>query len=255
MKLAGKVALITGAGSGFGRATALLFSKEGAKVIVSDINAQTGNETVDLVKKQGQQAFFVQVDVSKASDAEKMIKFATDKHGRLDILYNNAGMPMAGTPVENVPEELWDRILSVNLKSIFLAAKVAIPIMRKQGGGVILNTASVAGVRIRPGLCAYAASKGAAIVLTKSLAMEGAPFKIRVNSISPVAAETPMLPGFFSEEMKKNMEAARAGAIATIPLGRLAQAEDVAKAALFLASDEASMITGIDLYVDGGRCI
>ena len=255
MKLGGKVALITGAGSGFGRATAMLFAKEGAKVIVSDINAQTGNETVDLVKKQGQEAFFVQADVSKVSDAGKMIKFATDKHGRLDILYNNAGMPMAGTPVENVPEELWDRILSVNLKSIFLAAKIAIPIMKKQGGGVILNTASISGVRPRPGLCAYTASKAAAITLTKALAIEVAAFKIRVNSISPVAAETPMLVGFFSEEMKKNVEAARAGAIATIPIGRFAQAEDVAKAALFLASDDASMITGADLYVDGGRGI
>jgi len=255
MKLAGKVSLITGAGSGFGRASALLFAREGAKVIVSDINAKTGKETVDLIKKQGQEAFFVQADVSKASDAESMIKFVMNKHGRLDILYNNAGIPMAATPTENVPEDLWDRVLSINLKSIFLASKIAIPIMKKQGGGVILNTASIAGVRVRPGFCAYAASKAGAIALTKALAIETAPFKIRVNSISPVAAETPMLEGFFNEAQKKNLEATHKAFLATIPIGRYAQAEDVAKAALYLASDDASIVTGADLYVDGGRSI
>jgi 3-oxoacyl-[acyl-carrier protein] reductase len=255
MKLAGKVALITGAGSGFGRASAVLFAKEGAKVIVSDINAKTGNETVDLIKKGGNEASFVQADVSKSSDVEKMIKFATDKYGRLDVLYNNAGIPMAMTPVENVPEDLWDRVLDINLKSIFLASRIAISIMKKQGGGVILNTASISGVRPRPGLCAYTASKAGAIALTKALAIEAAPFKIRVNSISPVAAETPMLEGFFNEEQKKNLEATRKAFLATIPIGRYAQAEDVAKAALYLASDDASMVTGADLYVDGGRGI
>ncbi len=255
MKLAGKVALITGAGSGFGRASAVLFAKEGAKVIVSDINAKTGNKTVDLIKKGGNEASFVQADVSKSSDVEKMIKFATDKYGRLDVLYNNAGIPMAMTPVENVPEDLWDRVLDINLKSIFLASRIAISIMKKQGGGVILNTASISGVRPRPGLCAYTASKAGAIALTKALAIEAAPFKIRVNSISPVAAETPMLEGFFNEEQKKNLEATRKAFLATIPIGRYAQAEDVAKAALYLASDDASMVTGADLYVDGGRGI
>jgi len=255
MKLAGKVALVTGAGSGFGRASAMLFAKEGAKVIVSDINAQTGNETVDLIKKQGQEAFFVQADVSKASDAEKMIKFATDKYGRLDILYNNAGIPMPMTPVEQVSEDLWDRVLNINVKSIFLAARIVFPLMKKQGGGVIINTSSIAGVRPRPGLCAYTASKSAATTLTKALAIEAAPFKIRVNSISPVAAETAMLEGFFNEDQKKNLEATRKAVLATIPIGRYAQAEDVAKMALFLASEDASMVTGADFYVDGGRSI
>jgi 3-oxoacyl-[acyl-carrier protein] reductase len=255
MKLAGKVALITGAGSGMGRATAILFTQEGAKVIVVDIDAKTGNETVDLIKKNGQEAFFVQADVSKAGDAEKMIKFATDKHGRLDILYNNAGIPMPMTPVDKVTEDLWDHVMSVNVKAHFLAARIAIPLMKKQGGGVILSTASLAGVRVRPNLCAYSASKAAAITLTKALAIEVAAFNIRVNSISPVAAETPMLDGFLPEEMKKNADAAKLLVLASIPIGRLAQAEDVAKAALYLASDDASMVTGIDLYVDGGRSI
>ena len=255
MKLAGKVALITGAGSGMGRASAILFAKEGAKVIVADMNAQTGNETVNLIKKQGQEGFFVQVDVSKASDAEKMIKFAIDKYGRLDILYNNAGIPMPRTPLEDVSESLWDRILSINVKSIFLATKIAVPIMKKQGGGVIINTSSIAAVRPRPGLSAYTASKAAATTLTKAIAVEVAPFKIRVNSISPVAAETPMLEGFYDENMKKNIEATRKASLATIPMGRFAQAEDVAKTALFLASDDAAFISGADIYVDGGRSI
>lgn len=250
MKLAGKVALITGAGSGIGRASALLFAKEGAKVIISDINPKTGNETVDWIRSEGQEVFFIQTDVARAADVEKMIKFVTEKHGRIDILYNNAGIPMVHTPVENILEELWDRVMSVNLKSIYLSARIAIPIMKTQGGGVILNTASIMAARPRSGYCAYAASKAAVITLTKALALEVAPFKIRVNCISPVGVETPMFAGFH-----KNVDTGREATIATIPLGRLAQAKDVANAALFLASDDASMITGEDLFVDGGRGI
>lgn len=255
MKLTGKVALITGAGSGMGRATSVLFAQEGAKVIVADIDPKTGNETITLIKKNGQEAFFIQADVSKASDAEKMIKFTTDKYGRLDILYNNAGIPMPPILIENLPIDLWDRIIEVNFKSIFLASRIAIPIMKKQGGGVIINTSSVSGVRPRPGYSAYSASKAAAIMLTKALAIEVAPYKIRVNSISPVIAETPMLTGFFSENMKSDIEATRRAFLSTIPLGRMAQPEDTARAALYLASDDSSMVTGIDLYVDGGRAI
>lgn len=255
MKLDGKVALITGAGSGIGRASAILFAKEGAGVVISDIDSRNGNETIDLIKREGREAFFVQADVSEASDVQKMISFVVDRYNRLDILYNNAGIPMPMTPVENVKEDLWDRVLSVNVKAIFLAARVAVPIMKKQGGGVIINTSSLAGVRPRPGLSAYNASKSAATGLTKSLAIELAPFNIRVNSISPVAADTPMLEGFYSEEMQKNPEASRKAFIASVPLGRLAHAEDVAKAALYLASDDAVLVTGADLYVDGGRGI
>jgi 3-oxoacyl-[acyl-carrier protein] reductase len=255
MKLEKKVALITGAGSGFGKAAAILFAKEGAKIIVVDIDSKTGNQTVDLIRREGYEASFVQADVSKSSDSEKMIKFAMDKYGRLDILFNNAGIPMPMTLVENVDEALWDKIMSVNVKSVFLASKIAIPIMKKQGGGVIINTSSAAGVKVRRGYCAYASSKAAVTHLTKTLALETAPFKIRVNSLSPVAAETAMMEGFFNEEMKKNFEATRQATLATIPIGRYAEAEDVARAALYLASDDSSMVTGINFLVDGGYTI
>jgi 3-oxoacyl-[acyl-carrier protein] reductase len=255
MKLEGKVALVTGAGSGFGKASALLFAKEGAKIVVVDIDSKTGNKTVDLIKRDGGEASFVQADVSKSSDSEKMIKFAMDRYGRLDILFNNAGIPMARTLVEDVDEALWDKIMSVNLKSVFLASKIAIPIMKKQGGGVIINTSSAASVKVRLGYCAYATSKAAVNHLTKTLAIEGASFKIRVNSLSPVVAETPMMEGFYSEEMKKNFEATRQATLAGIPIGRFLEPQDVARAALYLASDDASMVTGINFVVDGGYTI
>jgi len=257
MKLSNKVALITGAGSGFGRATAILFSKEGAKISVVDIVEKGGQETVKLIKDNGGDAIFVYADVSKASDVEKMIKTTVDEYGRLDILFNNAGIPMAFTPIEKVNEELWDRIIDINVKGIFLGSKYAIPIMKKQGGGVIINTASISGVRPRPGLIAYSVSKAAAIMLTKALAIELAPFKIRVNCLNPVAAETAMLPKFIGVEEAKGekFEAGRKRFIDTVPMGRLAQPEDVAYAALFLASNEASLVTGASLDVDGGRGI
>lgn len=255
MKLVGKVGLITGSGSGFGRATAVLFAKEGAKIIVVDKDSKAGEQTVDLIQRNGFEAYFIEVDVSQASDCEKMIKFGMEKYGRLDILHNNAGIPMSFTAIEDVGEEMWDRILNVNLKSVFLGSKFAVPIMKKLGGGVIINTSSISGVRTRPGISAYAASKAAVTNLTKTLALELAPFKIRVNSISPVAAETPMLMGFFSEEMKKNVEAAHRALISTIPLGKYVQAEDVAKTALYLASDDSSMVTGADILIDGGRAL
>lgn len=255
MKLKEKVALITGAGSGMGRASAILFVKEGAKVVVVDIDSKTGNQTVDLIKQDGNESFFVQADVSRATDAERMVNFTIDKFGRLDILYNNAGIPMAMTHVENISEKLWDHIMDVNVKSIFLATKIAIPIMKKQGGGVIINTSSVSGVRPRPGYSTYTVSKAAVSTLTKGLAIEVAAHNIRINCISPVIAETPMMISFFTEEMKKDVDATKKLFLSTIPIGRFVQPEDVAKAALYLASDDSSMVTGIDLYVDGGRAI
>lgn len=255
MKLENKVALITGAGSGFGRATALLFAKEGAKIVVVDINSESGNQTVDMIKAVGGDAAFVAADVANAADSQNMIAFAQSTYGRLDILYNNAGIPMANTPIEFVEEETWDRIIAVNAKSIFLSAHFAVPIMKEQGGGVILNTSSVSCTRPRPGLSVYTASKAAATYLTKSLAIELAPKNIRVNSISPVASDTPMFPGFVQEKHRGNMDRIKEATIATIPLGRLTEVEDVANAALYLASDDASMVTGVDLHVDGGRSI
>jgi 3-oxoacyl-[acyl-carrier protein] reductase len=252
MKLSNKVAIITGSGSGIGRASAVLFSREGARVCVTDIDKEGGQETVDLIKQKGSDAVFVHADITKASDAERMIKRAQDQYGRLDILFNNAGIGMPFIPIEEIEENFWHRIMDVNAKGIFLGCKYAVPIMKRQGGGVIINTASISGVRPRPGLSAYSASKGAAILLTKALAIELAPFRIRVNCINPVVVDSPFLTKSFDisklDEVKKAM-------VSTIPLGRLGQTEDIANAALYLASDESSMVTGLSLDVDGGRGI
>jgi 3-oxoacyl-[acyl-carrier protein] reductase len=249
MKLSGKVAAITGAGSGMGQATGLLFAGEGAKVCVVDIDGNAAERTVGLIKEKGGDAIAIRADVAKASDVAMMVKSTVDKYGRLDILYNNAGYPMLPTPLESIEEELWDKIMAVNVKGIFLGCKYAVPIMKQQGRGVIINTASISGVRPRPGSSAYATSKAAAIMLTKAFAIELAPHNIRVNCINPVATETPMLPklGVTKESMP--------GITASIPMGRIGQPSDVAYAALYLASDEASMVTGIALDVDGGRGI
>jgi 3-oxoacyl-[acyl-carrier protein] reductase len=257
MRLLNKVALITGSGSGIGRESAIIFSREGAKVSIADIDKKGGQQTVDLIKQKGGTAIFIQTDVSKANDVEKMIKTTVDHYGKLDILFNHAGVPMSFTPVEELEEDLWDRIMDTNVKSIFLACKYGVPFMKKQGGGVIINTASIGGVRPRPGISAYNTSKGAIITLTKALAVELAPNKIRVNCINPVAAETLFLVRAvtggstkdekYEEGIKRTLE--------SIPLGRLAQPEDVAYAALYLASDDSSMVTGVSLNVDGGRGI
>ena len=252
MRLADKVAIITGAGSGMGRASACLFAKEGAKVSVVDINVAGGQQTVELIKRSGGVAQFINADVAKASDVERMVQATVNAYARLDILFNNAGVPMSFTPIEEVSEELYDKILAVNLKGIFLGCKYATPIMKKQGGGVIINTASIAGLRARPGLNVYCASKGGAILLTKAVAIELAPYNIRVNAINPVATDTPMLPGFIGD---RDLEEGRKAFIATIPLGRLAIPEDIANAALYLACDESSMLTGTCIDVDGGRGI
>jgi len=249
MKLSNKVAVITGAGAGFGRESALLFADEGAKIVVADLNGKAAQETVDMIKKKGGDAVSVEVDVSKAGDVAKMVKTAVDTYGKLDILFNNAGIPQIPTPVEDLEEGLWDKIMAINVKGIFLGCKYAFPIFKKQGGGVVINTASISGKRPRPGSSAYATSKAAAIFLTKALAIEGAASKIRVNCLNPVAAETAMLPGLgVTEEAKPAI-------IASIPMGRLATPKDVAYAALYLASDDASLVTGIGLDVDGGRGI
>jgi len=210
---------------------------------------------VDLVRQGGGTASSVQADVSVSADSEKMVKVAVDTYGTLDILHNNAGIPMSACTVENIEEEVWDRVMQVNVKAIYLAYKAAVAVMRKGGGGVIINTSSVSGVRVRSGGGAYATSKAAATHLTKILALEGAPFNIRVNSISPVASETPLLMGLLSEAQKKDMDATRKAFLSTIPLGRFIVPEDIAKAALFLASDDSSMVTGLDMLVDGGRAI
>jgi len=249
MALEGAAAAITGAGSGMGRATAELFAERGARVVVVDVDAGAAAETVDRIDAAGGEAVHVAADVSDAEDVRGFLERTVEAYGGIDVLHNNAGVPQRSTPVEEVTEETWDRIQDVNLKSAFLGAKYAVPHMREQGGGVILNTASTAGIRPRTGLSAYCASKGGMITLTKQLAYELADADIRVNAICPVATDTDMLPEFTSEGLSVEAMAE------TIPIGRLARPEDIAHAAAYLASDEAGMVTGTALEVDGGRDI
>jgi 3-oxoacyl-[acyl-carrier protein] reductase len=252
MRLENKVALITGAGSGIGRATAELFAREGAKVAVVDLSAESGEVTVEAIRELAGDATFIRADVSVAADVQNMFQQTVQKYGRLDILFNNAGVPMGATPIEEVDDDFFDKVMAVNVRSVHLGVKHAVPVMKRQGGGVILNTASTAGIRPRPGLSAYAASKGAVIALTKALALELASFKIRVVSINPVATDTPMLPEFFGTA---DPVEARKRFTASVPLGRLNRPEDIAHAALYLASDEAFMVTGTAFEIDGGRDI
>jgi 3-oxoacyl-[acyl-carrier protein] reductase len=248
MKLENRVAIVTGAASGFGKAIAETFAREGAKVVVADINGQGAR---DVVQGIGGSAIHVAVDVSKRAEVEAMVGEAVRSFGGLDIMVNNAGTTHKNQPMLNVTEAEFDRIFAVNVKSIYLAALACVPEMEKRGGGVIINTASTAGVRPRPGLTWYNSSKGAVITMTKSMAAELAPRKIRVCAINPVAGDTPLLADFMGADTPEN----RAKFVATIPLGRLSLPSDVANAALFLASPESSMITGVALEVDGGRCV
>ncbi|NRG19939.1 glucose 1-dehydrogenase [Rhizobiales bacterium] len=247
-RLAGKVAVVTGGGSGFGEGIAKRFAEEGARVVVADVN---GVEASRVASKIGDAAVAVAADVTVAADVEAMIAAATSGFGRLDILVNNAGYTHRNGSMLDVDEETFDRIIDVNAKAIYLAALKAVPIMDAAGGGVIINTASTAGLRPRPGLTWYNASKGWAITATKSMAVELAPKGIRVNALCPVAGETGMLHLFMGEDTPEK----RAQFRATIPLGRLSTPQDIASAALWLASDDAEFITGVALEVDGGRCI
>lgn len=250
--LEGKVALVTGAGSGIGRAIAILFAKEGAKVFVVCIDPLHGHETVEAIRENGGMAEFISADMTRSSDVEHAIRKTINIYARLDILVNNAGITQRFMPIEEIDEGLWEKIMAVNLKSIFLACKHAIPIMKKQHGGVIINTASISGVRPRPNISAYVTSKGGVILLTKALAIELAPYNIRANCISPVASDTPMLRASIGDE---NFEEVKKAIIATIPLGRIGKPEDMAHAALYLASNNASFVTGVNLEIDGGRGI
>ena len=248
MRLKDKTAIVTGAGSGFGKGIAMRFAKEGARVGVVDINAEAAREVASQI---GDSAFAMEADVSIDRDVSRMVQEALDRWGQLDILVNNAGTTHRNQPMTEVTEEEYERIFAVNVKSVYLGARHVVPVMKKQGFGVILNVASTAGVRPRPGLVWYNTSKGAMMTATKAMAIELAGEKIRVNAINPVAGETGMLHLFMGEDTPEK----RAQFISSIPLGRLSLPEDMANAALFLCSDEAEMITGLCMEVDGGRCI
>ncbi|MCC7252948.1 glucose 1-dehydrogenase [Hyphomicrobium sp.] len=249
MRLAGKVAIVTGAGSGFGRGIAEAFAEEGAKVVVADIDEKRAS---DVAKEIGSRTVPIAADVSRSADVASLVQAATSAFGGLDIVVNNAGITHRNQSLMTVPEEEFDRIYAVNVKSIYLTTLAAVPELEKRGGGSIINTASTAGVRPRPGLTWYNGSKGAVIALTKSMAAELAPRNIRVNAINPVMGETGMLEDFMG--MPDTAEN-RARFIAGIPLGRMSKPTDIANAALFLADPASSFITGIAIEVDGGRCI
>ncbi len=253
MRLEGKVAVITGAGSGIGAATAIAMAREGARVVVADIDEAGAKAVVEQIEKAGGQALAVRADVTKAADNQLMVEKAIATWAKLDIFLANAGVPQFPTPIEEQAETVFDRIFAVNVKGVWLGAKAALGVMKRQKRGVFLATASTAAIRPRPGGQTYAASKGAVVTLTKSLALECAPYGVRVVAIAPVATETPMLATFMGKTQVDAEGMARY--VATVPLGRLNRPEDLANAAVFLASDEAAMITGACLEVDGGRCI
>lgn len=246
MRLKGKTAIVTGAASGFGAGIAKQFLTEGAEVLLADIN---GAGAADLADEIGGTP--CQADVADKASVGAMIGQAQDHWGRIDILVNNAGVTHMPAPLETVTEADFDRVFAVNCKSIYLTAQALVPLMKSQGGGAILNMSSTAGLSPRPNLNWYNASKGWVNTATKTMAVELAPSGIRVNALNPVAGETPLLKSFLGEDTPEM----RAKFLSTIPLGRFSTPEDLANAALFLCSDEASMVTGICMEVDGGRCI
>ena len=248
MRLKNKTAIITGAASGFGAGIAEKFIKEGAKIVIADINKELAQKTAE---KLGANAHAVQVDVSNSKSVSELTEKSLKFLARIDIVINNAGITHMPQPMEDVSEEEFDRVFAVNAKSVYLMAKNIVPIMKKQKTGVILNVASTAGVSPRPNLNWYNCSKGWMNTATKTMAVELAQFGIRVVAINPVAGETPLLKSFMGGDTKEN----RARFLATIPLGRFSTPEDIGNTACFLCSDEASMITGVCVEVDGGRCI
>ncbi|MDP2737015.1 MAG: glucose 1-dehydrogenase [bacterium] len=245
MRLKDKVAIITGAGSGIGRGAALAFAREGAKVLVADWEEKNGRETVELIKKQGGEAMFAKVDVSQSSDVENMVKQCLAAYGRVDILFNNAGIVKMGA-LHETAEADWDQVISVNLKGVFLCSKAVIPQMLKQGKGKIVNTSSIAGLVAFDQLSAYCASKGGIIALTREMAVEYGPKKINVNCIAPGVIKTAMTKDMLDDP------ATVQGFAASTPYPRLGEPEDIAMAAVYLASDESDFITGNILVVDGG---
>jgi 3-oxoacyl-[acyl-carrier protein] reductase len=246
MGLQDKVAVVTGGASGFGEGIVRRFASEGAHVVIADLNDEAARK---LAKEIGGLA--VRADISRGADVKALTKAALEQFGGIDILVNNAGIGHKPQPLDTLSEEDFDRILAINAKSVFLTAREIVPLMKIKKRGAILNIASTGGVSPRPNLTWYNASKGWMITATRAMAVELAPFGVRVNAINPVAGETPLLATFMGEDTPE----IRAKFLASIPIGRFSTPQDIAAAACFLCSDEASMITGVALEVDGGRCI
>jgi len=249
MKLEGKVAIITGGGSGIGRATAILFAREGARVVVADVAPEGGRETVEAIRREGGEAIWVETDVSKAGDVMAMVDATLQAFGRIDVLFNNAAVTLPASVVE-ATEEVWDRTMAIDLKGVFLPCKYAIPHMIRGGGGAVINTASMCGLVASPNQAPYSAAKGGVVALTRQMAIDYAAHNIRVNGIAPSEVRTPMFLGFINRA--PDPEVKMQELVARIPMGRVAEPEELARAALFLASDDSSYVTGVTLPVDGG---
>jgi 3-oxoacyl-[acyl-carrier protein] reductase len=252
MRLENKTAIVTGGASGFGAGIAKRFAHEGASVVVTDINDTEGESIANEIRDSGGDAVYVHADVTSRSDTKQMISTAVEHSGQLDILINNAGFSHSNKSFTEVTDEEFDRVYNVNVKAIYIAIQEAIPVFKQQGHGCIINTSSTAALRPRPGLAVYCSSKGAVSNLTKALAVEFAGDQIRINALCPVIGETGMLETFMGvPDTVENREKFEA----TIPMGRFSTPSDVAAAALFFASDDASFITGVTMEVDGGRCV
>ena len=248
MRLTGKTAIVTGGASGFGAGIVRKFVAEGARVMIADLNTDLAQETAEQV---GGNVGVIHCNVADDASVRAMVEAVQTAFGRIDILINNAGTTHLPAPMENVAEEDFDKVFAVNFKSVYLTAKYVVPLMKAQGSGAILNVASTAGVSPRPRLNWYNASKGWMNNATKGMAVELAPSGVRVNAINPVAGKTPLLKTFMGEDTPE----VRAKFLSTIPLGRFSSPEDMGNAACYLCSDEASMVTGVCMEVDGGRCI
>jgi len=253
-RLNGKVALVTGSGSGMGRAAAFLFAKEGAKVVTAGRRIELLEETVRMIKESGGEAIYVKADVSKSEDVQNMLKAAVDTYGKLNVLCNHAGILHKPAPLAEQTEETWNPVVDVNLKGVFLGMKYVIPQMLKQGGGVIINTTSAQGIVGVPNLSPYAASKGGIIALTRAAAIEYASKNIRINCIALGMVKTPNMDWLISQLPPDSVEVKALTEMAhvLIPLGRMAVPEEIAPSILFLASDESSYMTGSVMVVDGG---
>ena len=252
MRLLNLVTIVTGGGSGFGESICQQFAANGARLAVADLNVEKGEAVASALRAKGHDAIFCPVDVSKNQDMARLVQTVVKHYGRLDVMVNNAGISHPNQPMLNVSEEMFDRIFQVNVKSIYLSAIHCVPIFRQQRSGCFINIGSTAAVRPRPGLAWYNGSKGAVVLITKSMAVELAPDNIRANAINPAIADTPLLTTFMGgADTPEN----RARFTASIPLGRLGRSSDVANAAVFFADPASEFVTGVCMEVDGGRCI